>query len=188
MNKTPGKLSKGYRQRVGLAQALIHKPDVIVLDEPTIGLDPKQIQETRKLIKSLGGDHTVILSTHILPEVQMTCDRVIIINKGQILAQDTPENLIASQAGLKRMQLRVSGPVADILSHLRSLPELSNIQHERSDSELHFLQVESRSEGIQARLAREIVARDWDLYALSTTASSLEDVFIQLVTDEGDRV
>lgn len=188
MNKTPGKLSKGYRQRVGLAQALIHKPDVIVLDEPTIGLDPKQIQETRKLIKSLGGDHTVILSTHILPEVQMTCDRVIIINKGQILAQDTPDNLIASQAGLKRMQLRVSGPVADILSHLRSLPELSNIQHERSDSELHFLHVESRSEGIQARLAREIVARDWDLYALSTTESSLEDVFIQLVTDEGDRV
>lgn len=188
MNKTPAKLSKGYRQRVGLAQAIIHKPDVIVLDEPTIGLDPKQIQETRKLIKSLGGEHTVILSTHILPEVQMTCDRVIIINKGQILAQDTPDNLIARQAGLQRLQLRVRGPLDEITAHLRDLPEISLVQHERSETgELHLFRAESRSEGIQARLAREIIAQDWELYGLSTTGNSLEDVFIQLVTDEGER-
>lgn len=185
MHKTPGKLSKGYRQRVGLAQALIHKPDVIILDEPTIGLDPKQIQETRKLIKSLGGEHTVILSTHILPEVQMTCDRVIIINQGRILAEDSPENLIARSAGMKRIQLRVKGPLEQIQAHLQSLQGVSGLACEKTENEQHFLRLESSQEGIQAILARELVAHDWDLYALQTSEGSLEDVFIQLVTSEG---
>lgn len=184
LNKTPNKLSKGYRQRVGLAQAIIHKPDVIILDEPTIGLDPKQIQETRKLIKSLGGQHTVILSTHILPEVQMTCDRVIIINKGRILAEDSPENLIARSTGLQRVTLRVHGPQAEIESHLKSLEIVQGVQYQRSDATLHTFVIESQAEGVQARLAREMVARDWGLYALQTAEGSLEDVFIQLVTNE----
>ncbi|HEY9840170.1 MAG: ATP-binding cassette domain-containing protein [Candidatus Sericytochromatia bacterium] len=185
MNKTPGKLSKGYRQRVGLAQALIHNPDAIILDEPTIGLDPRQIQETRKLIKSLGGQHTVILSTHILPEVQMTCDQVIIINKGQIVAQGTPEDLIARSAGLKRIQLRVRGPEDNLLPHLRGIEGIIRVELEKTEEAgLHYLRVESRQQDIQARLAREIVENGWDLFGLQTTEGSLEDVFIQLVTKE----
>lgn len=184
LNKTPNKLSKGYRQRVGLAQAIIHKPDVIILDEPTIGLDPKQIQETRKLIKNLGGQHTVILSTHILPEVQMTCDRVIIINQGRILAEDSPENLIARSSGLQRVTLRVRGPLDEIEAHLKGLGQIMNLQHQRSEAELHSFLIESQTEGIQSQLAREIVAKDWSLYALQTSEGSLEDVFIQLVTKE----
>lgn len=185
LNKSPGKLSKGYRQRVGLAQAIIHNPEVIILDEPTIGLDPKQIQETRKLIKSLGGQHTLILSTHILPEVQMTCDRVVIINKGKILAEDTPANLIARSAGLQQIRLEVRGPQADILAFLTDLPELESCTHENSNTELHTFHVQSRKVGIQAELARRIVSQDWDLMTLQTASGSLEDVFIQLVTKEG---
>jgi ABC-2 type transport system ATP-binding protein len=185
LNKSPGKLSKGYRQRVGLAQAIIHNPEVIILDEPTIGLDPKQIQETRKLIKSLGGQHTLILSTHILPEVQMTCDHVIIINKGKILAQDTPSNLIARSTGLQHIQLEIRGPEADISTVLSSLPEVEQLVCQSSDGDLHRFQLKSRRLGIQAELARRIVAQDWGLMALETASGSLEDVFIQLVTKEG---
>lgn len=185
LDKTPAQLSKGYRQRVGLAQALIHHPEVIILDEPTIGLDPRQIQETRKLIKGLGGQHTVILSTHILPEVEMTCDQVVIINKGQIIAQGTPEDLMARSAGLQQIQLRVRGPLAAIAAQLAASEGVSACRHDKTeDGELHFFTLESRIEGVQARLAREIIARDWDLYALQASESRLEDVFIQLVTKE----
>lgn len=185
LDKTPAKLSKGYRQRVGLAQALIHEPEVIILDEPTIGLDPRQIQETRKLIKGLGGRHTVVLSTHILPEVEMTCDRVVIINKGQIVAQGSPEELMARSAGLQQIQLRVRGPLEAIQAHLAGLDGISACRHQKTEAgELHLFALESRIEGMQARVAREIVARDWDLYALQASESSLEDVFIQLVTKE----
>ena len=109
-----GKLSKGYKQRVGLAQALIHNPDVLVLDEPTAGLDPKQIIEARQLIKELGGNHTVVLSTHILPEVSQTCQRVVIINKGKVVAVDTPDNLTARLRGSETMFLQVHAPGADV--------------------------------------------------------------------------
>ncbi len=185
LKKSPGKLSKGYRQRVGLAQAIIHNPEVIILDEPTIGLDPKQIQETRKLIKGLGGQHTLILSTHILPEVQMTCDRVVIINKGKILAEDTPANLIARSAGLQQIRLQVRGPQSEIATLLKAQPEIENCMYESSDADLHCFHMQSRKMGIQAQLARSIVAQDWDLMALQTASGSLEDVFIQLVTKEG---
>lgn len=185
LQKTPNKLSKGYRQRVGIAQALLHNPDVIILDEPTIGLDPKQIQETRHLIKSLGGDHTVILSTHILPEVQMTCDHVIIINKGQILAQDSPEHLVARRGGMKHIQIKVRGPLEALEEHLKTLSGLHQLEHQRSDGDLHSLTVESSADGFEALLAREIVGHDWELHALQTSGSSLEDVFIDLVTQEG---
>ncbi|PIQ24303.1 MFS transporter [bacterium (Candidatus Blackallbacteria) CG17_big_fil_post_rev_8_21_14_2_50_48_46] len=185
LNKSPQKLSKGYRQRVGLAQAIIHRPEVIVLDEPTIGLDPKQIQETRKLIKSLGGQHTLILSTHILPEVQMTCDRVIIINKGRILAEDSPENLIARNSGLQQISLCVRGPLAELEAFLSQMPALESWRFEHSQGELHSFRLHSRQTDIQEELARQVVARDWGLRSLQAAGGTLEDVFIQLVTQEG---
>src|ERR671923_2753968 len=118
------KLSKGYRQRVGLAQALLHNPDVLILDEPTAGLDPKQIIETRNLIKGLGGDHTVILSTHILPEVSATCSRVLIINDGEIAAEDTPENLTRRLRGAETLRLEVRGPRDAVVGQIRGLPHV----------------------------------------------------------------
>src|ERR671923_388509 len=114
------KLSKGYRQRVGLAQALIHNPDVLILDEPTAGLDPKQIIETRELIKGLGGEHTIVLSTHILPEVSMTCGRVVIINKGRVVAEDTPENLTHRLRGAATLRLDVRGETGPVFDAIRT--------------------------------------------------------------------
>ena len=184
LKKTPNKLSKGYRQRVGLAQAIIHNPDVIVLDEPTIGLDPRQIKETRKLIKSLGGQHTVILSTHILPEVQMTCDQVIIINKGTILASGTPDELSGNNGENRQITLQVRGPLDAVQNHLQSLDAVTQVQHEKSDAERHTFVVNSQTEDAQALLAREIISQDWDLFGLQCRGGNLEDVFIQLVTNE----
>src|SRR6476660_9040267 len=120
--KLIGKLSKGYRQRVGIAQAIIHNPDVLILDEPTAGLDPKQIIETRELIKELAGDHTIILSTHILPEVSQTCDRVVIINKGHVVAVDTPDNLTARLRGSETMYLQVDDNGTDASGTLQRVP------------------------------------------------------------------
>ena len=135
-----GKLSKGYRQRVGLAQAIVHDPKVLILDEPTVGLDPRQIHETRALIRSLGGKHTVILSTHILPEVSMTCSRVLIINRGRIVAQDTPENLTHRQAGGDRLELVVRGPMEEVRKRLRAVPGVLRIdlQHDHDDQRVYL--------------------------------------------------
>ena len=119
------KLSKGYRQRVGLAQAIIHNPDVLILDEPTAGLDPKQIIETRNLIKGLAGDHTIILSTHILPEVSQTCERVVIINKGRVVAEDTPHNLTARLRGSETMYVQVDANGTDAAAALQRIPASS---------------------------------------------------------------
>src|SRR3954466_12830882 len=121
-NRQCGKLSKGYKQRVGLAQALIHNPDVLILDEPTAGLDPKQIIETRQLIKDLAGDHTIILSTHILPEVSQTCQRVVIINKGHVVAVDTPDNLTARLRGSVSMYVQVDANGQNVADSLSRLP------------------------------------------------------------------
>src|SRR6267378_105830 len=129
--KLIGQLSKGYRQRVGLAQAILANPDVLILDEPTAGLDPKQIIETRELIKSLGGDHTIVLSTHILPEVSMTCGRVVIINKGKVVAEDTPENLTRRLQGAATVRLEVRGESPDLESALIAIPGVKSVRHPR---------------------------------------------------------
>src|SRR5690348_6079582 len=128
-DKLLGKLSKGYRQRVGLAQAILHNPDVLILDEPTAGLDPKQIMETRDLIKSLAGDHTIVLSTHILPEVSQVCQRVVIINKGRVVAVDTPDNLTSRLAGAQTLYVQVDAASnADVGAALDGVPGVTAVR------------------------------------------------------------
>ena len=138
-NRQCSKLSKGYRQRVGLAQALIHNPDVLILDEPTAGLDPKQIIETRQLIKELAGDHTIILSTHILPEVSQTCQRVVIINKGKVVAVDTPDNLTKRLRGSETMYVQIDSAGADVTPSLGAVPGVIRVARSRSARRRHRL-------------------------------------------------
>jgi ABC-2 type transport system ATP-binding protein len=140
-----GKLSKGYRQRVGLAQALLHNPEVLILDEPTAGLDPKQIIETRRLIKELGGDHTVILSTHILPEVSQTCHRIVIINRGRVVAVDTPDNLTARLRGSETMYVQVDAMGADVHAGLSSVPGVTRVTASDKRETVAGFEVESES-------------------------------------------
>lgn len=182
-----GQLSKGYQQRVGLAQALVHEPDVIILDEPTIGLDPNQIREVRDLIRALGGEHTVILSTHILPEVEMTCDRVIIINQGRIVAIDSTERLLAGDASNVRYEVTVDG---DEDRAVQAIKEIEGVMQVTPVAERKgaLLVDAHRQEGIQAALASRLVERGLGLLELRRVEASLEDIFHQLTTnDEGDR-
>ena len=184
--KLLGKLSKGYRQRVGLAQAIIHNPDVLVLDEPTAGLDPKQIIETRELIKNLAGDHTIILSTHILSEVEHSCERVVIINKGKLVAVDSVENLTNRLRGAEAVALEIESPdgalaAGDVQQRLEQVSGVSRVlAREARDGRLAF-EVESlQGRHIRADLARAVVASGWDLYELRPAARSLEEIFLQL--------
>ena len=179
-------LSKGYKQRVGLAQALVHNPEVLILDEPTIGLDPKQIREVRTLIKNLAGQHTVILSTHILPEVSMTCERVIIINKGRIVAEDTPDQLTAKLTGSQRVVMEVEGPADTVADALRAVPGVLSVNAERAngDSRSVFTVETSLGSDLRNELARVVVEKGWGLYELRSVEMSLEDVFLHLVTEE----
>ena len=179
------KLSKGYRQRVGLAQALVSDPEVLILDEPTIGLDPKQIIEIRQLIKSLAGRHTVILSSHILPEVSMVCSRVIIINQGRVVAVDSPENLTSQLARSARIQLQVEGPAEAIAGDLRRVPGVLAVEQKALVDGVGTFVVESeRERDLRRELARVVVGRQWGLLELRPVALTLEDIFIQLVTEE----
>ncbi|MFN2446289.1 MAG: ABC transporter ATP-binding protein [Vicinamibacterales bacterium] len=181
-----GKLSKGYRQRVGLAQAIIHNPDVLVLDEPTAGLDPKQIIETRQLIRELGGSHTIVLSTHILPEVSQTCHRIVIINKGRVVAIDTPENLIARLSGALSIYLQVAGPTAEVQQAVQALPGVTRATvKESKEEELTGFEVDSEP-GLDLRreVASTIVGRGWGLLELRPMRMSLEDIFLSLTTEE----
>jgi ABC-2 type transport system ATP-binding protein len=179
------KLSKGYKQRVGLAQALINDPPVLILDEPTIGLDPKQIHEVRELIKELAGNHTVVLSTHILPEVEQTCHRVIIIDRGKIVAVDTPQNLRFQLQGAERVIIEVKGPAAEIISKLRATAGVSDVLKIAESNGSHRFQVEGElRKDIRADLARVIVQNGWGLLELQSSTMSLEDIFIKLTTAE----
>ena len=179
------KLSKGYRQRVGLAQTLIHNPEVLILDEPTAGLDPKQIIETRELIRSLAGDHTIVLSTHILPEVSQTCQRVVIINKGRVVAVDTPENLTARLRGAETMFVQVDAAGADVAAALSSLPGVTRVAAVEPRGVAGGFEVESEhGQDIRRELARTIVTHGWGLLELRPMRMSLEEIFLQLTTDE----
>ena len=180
------KLSKGYRQRVGLAQAVIHNPEVLILDEPTAGLDPKQIIETRDLIRSLAGDHTIVLSTHILPEVSQTCQRVVIINKGRVVAVDTPENLTARLQGAETMYVQVDAAGADAAPALSAVPGVLRVIPAEQRGIVGGFEVESdRGTDIRRELARTIVNRGWGLLELRPMRMSLEEIFLQVTTEEG---
>jgi ABC-2 type transport system ATP-binding protein len=188
--KLLGKLSKGYRQRVGLAQAIIHNPDVLVLDEPTAGLDPKQINETRDLIKGLAGDHTIILSTHILPEVEQTCEQVIIINKGKLIATDSVRNLQARARGAESVLVEVAGRDGtldlSIVEHkLQQVSGVSTVVCKEQVDGRALLEVESeKGRMVRGDLARAVVEAGWDLNELRPAAMSLEEIFLQLTGSE----
>lgn len=180
------RLSRGYKQRVGIAQALVHDPDVIILDEPTVGLDPKQIIEVRHLIKGLAGNHTIILSTHILPEVSMTCDRVVIINRGKIAAVDTPANLTTQLKGAQHVRFEARADEAAVRNAMQEIPGISNIVTEPvGASGVLAVTVESVA-GWDARseIAAKIVGKGWPLLELRGVSLSLEEIFLQLTTDD----
>jgi ABC-2 type transport system ATP-binding protein len=180
-----GKLSKGYKQRVGLAQSLIHNPDVLILDEPTAGLDPKQIIETRELIKELAGDHTIILSTHILPEVAQTCQRVVIINKGKVVAIDTPDNLTARLRGSETMYVQVDASGANPAASLGRVPGVTRVvESDRRDGMVAYEIDSEAGRDVRRELARAIVNSGWGLLEMRPMRMSLEDVFLSLTTEE----
>ena len=179
-----GKLSKGYKQRVGLAQALIHNPDVLILDEPTAGLDPKQIIETRKLIKELAGDHTIILSTHILPEVSQTCQRVVIINKGHVVAIDTPENLTSRLRGSEAMYVQVDAAGDDVRSVLAAIPGVTGVMPANSPAAAAFEVASESGRDVRRDLAAAVVTRGWGLLELRPMRMSLEEIFLSLTTED----
>lgn len=182
-----GKLSKGFRQRVGIAQAILHEPDVLVLDEPTIGIDPIQVVETRQLIKDLGGEHTIILSTHILPEVSMICERIIIIHEGQIMAIDTPENLSNRLIGVERIELDVRGATRDVTKALEEVSGVRSVERSRprdgGNYSTFMVQARQGTE-IRATLAATVVSKGWDLLRLESVGLSLEEIFLRLTTTE----
>jgi ABC-2 type transport system ATP-binding protein len=180
-----GRLSKGYRQRVGLAQAILNDPEVLILDEPTSGLDPKQIIETRDLIKGLGGEHTVILSTHILPEVSVTCGRVVIINKGKVVAEDTPENLTHRLRGAGTLRLDVRGDATVLADALRTVPGVTAVRAHDGAGGASVFEVEaSAGTDVRAELARAVVQKGGDLLGLQQVGMSLEEIFLHLTTTD----
>jgi gliding motility-associated transport system ATP-binding protein len=185
-NKQLGKLSKGYRQRVGLAQAIIHDPEVLILDEPTAGLDPKQINETRDLIKSLAGDHTIILSTHILPEVEQTCQQVIIISKGKLVATDTVDNLQSRARGAEPVLVEVAGRNGNldpgvVQERIGKVSGVNRIVLKQKQPTHSTFEIETqKGRFVRGDLARAIVEAGWDLNEMRSAAVSLEEIFLQL--------
>ena len=180
-----GHLSKGYRQRVGLAQAILHEPPVIILDEPTSGLDPKQIIEVRELIKQLAGEQTVILSTHILPEATMICSRVVIIDEGQIVAEDSIDNLVTGLEQQETVRVKVARDLEDLT---RRLMELDGVHHVERGSGGDYRIRMDREGGAREAVARTVVEADLGLIELARERATLEEVFLHLVTEEDDGV
>ncbi len=187
-DRITGNLSKGYRQRVGLAQALLNDPEVLILDEPTTGLDPKQIIEMRDLIRDLAGNRTIILCTHILPEVSMTCSRVVIINKGRIITQDTPENLTRQLEKKSTVEIEVAGPAAEVKRKLEAVPAVVSVaarDHAGAGADSTVFDVESSPDAdIRRELAAAVCGSGWGLLTLRPVSMTLEDIFVQLVTEE----
>jgi ABC-2 type transport system ATP-binding protein len=174
-------LSKGMRQRVGLAQAILHKPDVLILDEPTIGLDPVQIVDVRNLIRELGREHTVLLSTHILSEAQQVCNRVLIINKGRIVVEDTPDSLQSRLTGSQRISLQVSGDDTGIQEVIQKVTGVSAV-HAAQNGKVEFETQPGRD--VRADVARAVVGAGFDLLDFHSVNLSLEDIFMELTRDE----
>lgn len=186
-NRLIKNLSKGYRQRVGIAQALVGNPPLIILDEPTVGLDPKEIIEIRTLIRTLGKNHTVILSTHILTEVQAVCDRILIINSGKLIADEKTENIVNILEGSRKLLARICGPQRDVLRELSSLPEITRAEcvgERENDSYLY--KIESSS-GVDIRkpLFNMLAEKKWPLIGLESQGVSLEDIFISIIDAKG---
>ena len=179
-----GKLSKGFRQRVGVAQAIIHEPEVLVLDEPTIGIDPIQVVETRRLIQDLGKSQTVVLSSHILPEVSMICQRVMIINEGKIVAEDTPSNLAQRLQGVNRMEVEVGGPSNDVISALRKVNGVTDVSHRSTQGkDLYMIQARG-GQDLRDEISKAVVSSGWSLLSMQSVGMSLEDIFLKLTTNE----
>ena len=179
-----GKLSKGYRQRVGIAQAILHEPELLVMDEPTIGIDPIQVVETRRLIQDLGKQQTVVLSSHLLPEVSMVCERVLKIHQGHIVAEDTPENLAQTLQGVDQLQVEINGPPREVTTALRNIEGVIDVNHRNQpDKEVYLVKSE---EGLDLRdeISRVIVSNGWGLLSMQLMSMSLEDIFLRLTTDE----
>ncbi len=188
-NRIIKNLSKGYKQRVGLAQALLGNPEVLILDEPTVGLDPKQIIEIRTLIKRLGKKHTVILSSHILPEIQAICDRVIVINKGAIVANDTPQNLSNSMSNEQRLIVRVGGPEREVEKLLLSVPNMMFVQPLGAGEKGSFdFKIEGK-DGADVRPAMftRLAEKNWPILKLTSTEMSLEEIFLKLTIEQKGR-
>ena len=184
-NRLIGKLSKGYRQRVGLAQALLGDPEVLILDEPTIGLDPRQIAEIRALIRSLAGQHTVILSTHILPEVSMVCDGIVIINHGRIVAQGTESELVQQVFPTSRIEVRVTNASGDVGGALRAVPGVVAVEPLAArDGSVGFVVESERDRDVRSDLVRLVTGKNWTLQELHQVGMSLEEVFIRVVAGE----
>ena len=182
------KLSKGYRQRVGIAQAIVHEPRVIILDEPTVGLDPRQIIEVRNLIKSLAVEHTIILSTHILPEVSMTCDRIMIINRGRIVITNSPDELQKQLSGNYSYQLELAGNIAELLPKLEAIPDVIDskiITENLNGNNRDVVEITCNADSEPGNeLATMIINQGGSLYEMRRIRPSLEDVFLELTTEE----
>lgn len=181
-----GKLSKGFRQRVGIAQAILHEPDILILDEPTIGIDPIQVVETRQLIKDLGGEHTLILSTHILPEVSMICERVIIIHEGQIVAVDKPKNLSQRLQSVQRIEMDIRGPEREVINALRGMDGVSDVSRKGTaeDGISSYLIESRRGSDVREKLASSIVDKGWGILKMEPLSLTLEEIFLKLTTSE----
>ena len=180
-----GKLSKGYKQRVGLAQSLLNNPQVVILDEPTVGLDPKQIIEIRELIKNLKGEHTVILSSHILPEVEQTCERVVIIANGKVVAEDTPGNLTGRMRASERVLLEVEGDEKTVTEALKKFSDITALKIDKGNGGILKVTIESKID-LRKEYAKALVAKNIGLLELQSDKVTLEDIFLELTTNEGE--